>query len=726
MGLYQSVSFTVQAQEQSNPKLTINSSESTIQKVLLKIEKASGYNFRYSEEISKDTRLFSFHFEEEEFLEILHTIANDTGLEFKRNGKNISVKFQERKSVKGKVTDVQTGESLIGVTVSIKGTTQGSVTDFEGNYSIMAKPSDQLQFSFVGYANQYFRVGNNSKIDVVLESETKGLDEIIVIGYGAQSKAKVTGAISKVKTVELNKYPSRSFDQQLSGKVAGVQVNEFSGQPGANAQIVIRGTGTITAGSSPLVVVDGVPLTEGSGLGFINTNDIESVDILKDAASASIYGSRGANGVILITTKKGKVGAPKFNLDMYFGWQKRSDNVEYADAYDAAQYFTEARDWGYVSKDPVNRNIEDDRATRISKGANKRELRLNYLAPYLNGEKGLTNTNWLDELYRTAPVQNYSLSVSGGTEKTDYFVSGNYLQQDGTLIETDYSRISSSIKINSQLSKRVKLSFSLNPSYSKQNFFNSGSWNDDPAAMAIIAYPFFTPYNDDGSLNISAQLNANAAEDGALGENPVAIARMLRNNKTTFRTYGNAQLSFELIQGLQFKTMFGGDFRNDFADYFNPSAVGKYRGPAPKTASAQERNTRVENIISENTINYKLKSKKHELDLIAGMTYQKENSTYTKVKGTDIADDNITNIQGAGSHTVQASRYRWTQLSYLARAQYFYQNRYQISAAFRRDGSSRFGDKSKWANFPSLALGWIISEESFSKIANAYYDEVKS
>jgi len=632
---------------------------------------------------------------------------------------------QQSGSIRGTVVD-EKGQTMPGVSVFMTETAaskpEATITDAKGIFHFNnLKAGNRYTFSctYLGYEKQIsedflINSGNNNSILLRMKPAASGLNEVVVVGYGSQKKTKVTGAISQVKSEELNKYSGSSFAQQLAGKAAGVVINDASAQPGTDPQIVIRGIGTLTAGVSPLVVVDGFPLSEGSSLNSVNPQDISTIDILKDPASAAIYGSRAANGVILITTKQGRAEKNTVSFDFYTGIQQRSDKVKLADAYEFAQINTEARDWGYVSRNPANRSINDDYATRVSKGANKRDLRLNYIQPYLDHQPGLTNTNWLDEIFRNAPISSYNVALSGGNEKSKYYFSGNYFDQKGIVIETGLKRYSMSFKFDTKISQHFEAGLSLNPSYNQQKYFqNDASRSSDPIGMALIMYPFFSPYNTDGSLAISKQIIANTAEDGALGENPVATMLKVKYDKNQFRTFGNAYVSYKPIEGLSFKSLLGGDYSNSIIDFFSPSDVGEYRTPAPKPATAKETKGTIINYLWENTLTWDRTFGQHDINFLAGTTFQKESGNSTAVTGTGIPDNNISNIGGASSFSVIPARYIWTQLSYLARAQYAYAGKYLFSAALRRDGSSRFGSNAKWGNFPSLTAGWILSRENF-------------
>lgn len=632
---------------------------------------------------------------------------------------------QQSSRIKGMVLDDK-GTSLPGVTIQLNEagakTIRGAVTNEKGIFqfdNLKAGSRYDFLFSAVGYEKQMIsdyliNAADNNSLLIRMKPSSKALNDVVVIGYGQQSKSRVTGAISQVRSKELSRYNGASFAQQLAGRAAGVVINDASAQPGTDPQIVIRGIGTLTAGRNPLIVVDGFPLSEGTSFNSINPQDIETLNILKDPASAAIYGSRAANGVILITTKKGKQDQFHVSLDVYSGVQERADQVKYVNAYDAATYFTEARDWGYVSKNPAGRSISDDRATRLSKGASLRELRLNYLQPYLDKTPGLTNTNWLDEVFRKGKLNSYNLSISGGSAKTNYYISGNYFNQEGIVLNNGLKRYSGTIKIDSRPSDKLEIGVSLNPSYNTQDYFdNNANSSNDPISGIYIMYPFFSPYNPDGSLAISNQIKANTPEDGALGENAVALAQKIKNKRNTFRTFGNGYLSLELLKGLKFKTLAGGDVISTYFDFYNPSDVGQYRGAAPKPAIAIETKGLVVNYLWENTLTYNRSFGHHNLDLLGGYTFQKEMGNSTAVTAGNIPDDNLPNTSGGSAFSVETKRYTWVQISYLARAQYSYRDKYLFSATVRRDGSSRFGDNRKWGNFPSFTAGWVLSKESF-------------
>ena len=691
----------------------------SIEKALKTIEKQTSYSFFYKTELFEQLSQVQVNLKNATISQALAEVLKNQPVTYKIVDNIITISGKEQlnqfndKPVTGIIKDNK-GNPLPGASVTVKNTRISAMTDQNGAFKIVADEKAVLIITSISYKKIEVPVNGRTTLNITLEEDVSDLNQVVVIGYGNQSRGKLTSSISRVKSSDLNRYSGSNFAQQLAGKAAGVVINDASAQPGTDPQIIIRGIGTLTAGRSPLVVVDGFPLSEGSSLNSINPQDIETIDVLKDAAAGAIYGSRAANGVILITTKKGSAEKVKVTLDVYTGFQERNDNLKYVDAYEAAEYFTEARDNAYISKDPTHRSITDDRATRIAKGASLRELRLNYLQPYLDKQPGLTNTNWLDEVFRKAPMSSYNFSVSGGSEKNSFYVSGNYLKQDGIVINNGLERFSATIKLESKLSKMFKYGISVNPSYSYDKYFNNNGDNSgDVVSDVTISYPFFNAYNPDGSLAISQQIKGNTPEDGALGESPVALAKMIKNNRKDFRTFGNTYLEFQPIEGLKFKTLVGGDIRTNFYDYYNPSTVGAYRQAAPKPAVAIENDGTIYNYLIENTVNYNKSVGHHNFDVLAGYTFQSENGNATTITGSGISDDNITNIGGASTYTAAAARYTWTQISYLARFQYAFMDKYLLSGTVRRDGSSRFGDNNKWGNFPSVTAGYILSKEPF-------------
>ncbi|MEC3874563.1 SusC/RagA family TonB-linked outer membrane protein [Chryseobacterium salviniae] len=540
------------------------------------------------------------------------------------------------------------------------------------------------------------------------------LDEVVLVGYGKQSRKDISGSISSIKENDLKGIASGNFGDIIAGKATGIQVSTNNGTPGASPILRVRGIGTLTAGSNPLIVVDGFPLSEGSNLNSIDPNSISKIDILKDAASSAIYGSRGANGVILIETKQGKKGKLDITLDTYYGIQQRADKAKYVDAYDMAIYMKEARDNNYLSKG-TNRSASDDTATRKAKGATLRELIPDYLTPYLNKQPGLTNTNWFDEVFRKAAISNTTFTILTGSEKSKLAFTGSYFDQEGIVIGTDYKKYSSNINFVTEINKNLSLGASITPSYSIGHTAES---NGDASSynfvqMAQVMYPFFAPYDSNGNLIISEQIKANTSTDGALVENPIAVAKMVNRKYAMFKTFGNAFGELKFLKDFRYKLTVGGDYTNYEYNFFDPSTVGAYRTAAPDVTKASRTEYIRKNYLIENLLTYDKRIGNHSFNAIAGQSYQQENNNQVVTTASGFPDNSITNIAGGTSFKNDITQYKWTLISYFARVSYNFSNKYNLMASYRKDGSSRFGANSKWGNFYALSLGWTVSNENF-------------
>ena len=639
----------------------------------------------------------------------------------------------DEKKLRGTILD-ENGNPLIGASVVIKETGLGTITDLSGFFSLVVpwKETFTLTISYVGYQTQELVLFAQSDLVVTMEPTITDLNQVVVIGYGTGTKEKFNGAVSRVDKEKMNSFSSANLEQIMVGNIAGVQIFGNGKNPGDNSIIQIRGVTTLTAGISPLIVVDGVPLTEGASLSSINNQDIESIDILKDAASAAIYGSRASNGVILITTKKGKTGQSSKSstekltvvYDWYFGVQERIDKFELADAYGTAQFDYDARNYGYISGG-AERSIYDDNATRDANGGGKRSRVQHFLPDYLNGKPGLTNTDWVDAVFRTAPMQNHYMNLMGGSTNTGYSVSFGYFDQDNIIIDSDYKRFTNSIQVHSQPSKYVRFGISSNISFVTAHPTGEAGWSryglengdqPDPAFSIIMMYPYYPIYNADGYLALAAQLNDNNQNwDGPIAENTIAHVKLSDYTERFFRVFGNTYAEIEPLVGLRFKTLFGGDYNIGVEEFFAPSTFGNYRTPiADNKTQAFKNDDKRENFIFENLLTFnKTFGQQHTIDALAGYSYQQEMRNRTRLSGKDFTDDNVRNIAGATSITATSVSSKWALESFFSRLQYNFENRYSLSASFRMDGSSRFGVNTRYGDFASFSIGWTLSNESF-------------
>jgi TonB-linked SusC/RagA family outer membrane protein len=622
---------------------------------------------------------------------------------------------QQQKVIKGTVT-ASDGSVLPGVNILEKGTTNGVVTDFDGNYSIsLDDDSGILIFSYVGFKSVEESINGRSVIDVQLVEDAENLDEIVVIGYGSLNKRNLTGAVSKVNSSLLEELPDVSFQNKLAGKLPGVSISQTTGAPGGNVNIRIRGTGSISGGNDPLIVIDGFPVsndnnsasTQGSrqgstnvnenpqnALSTLNPNDIQDVQVLKDAAAAAIYGSRGANGVIIITTKRGSEGKPSFSFNASWGIQEVSKTYDMMDAYEFAEQNFIAR-------------------------ANSGTLSgyLDEWLPYLNDEPGLTNTDWQDALFRAAYMENYDLSIRGGNSRTKYYVSGNYANQDGIILGSGFKRYTARINLDTQLSDRLKIGVNLNPSLSISDLVPAENpyFVDGVVNLALLSLPTESIYNPDGSFNY----NQNSADGSGPFVNPIAIASLYKDELKQARFLMGSYLEWDLSKNLKFKTQLGLDFGNWKRAIYRPSTL-EFRGvEGPSNPTSRDFNTQQYNWLSENTLTYdKTFNESHHFNVLLGYTAQKNIRERTGLIATDYPNDLVQTINTNNNTITSAftANDEWALLSYLSRITYDYKGKYLINASFRRDGSSRFGANTKWGNFPSVSVGWRISDESFFNI----------
>ena len=710
-------------------KISLNFKNVSLERVFDEIESITDFKFLYKDKEINYLQKVSIKADKEQLSEILKRLLTSRKISYTLNGKQIILKPSkekvtiQKKSKPKEVPKIQltglvvdkSGEPLPGASVIEKGTSNGTQTDFDGNFKISVKDKNAvLIVQYLGYAKQEIPVLDKKSIKVVLLEEAGALDEIVVIGYGSLSRSKVLGAVTSVGAEDISELPVSSVDDAIAGRVAGVQIVS-DGAPGAGSTINIRGIGTLTAGGSPLIVVDGYPLTEGSDINAINPNDIESMNILKDAASTAIYGSRGANGVIIITTKKAKSDKITFNFNSFSGFQEVLNRPKFMNAYQFAEVVKEARDWGYVSADPANRNITDSNATRLSQGAVSRHLIPTNFDKYLEGTPGLTDNDWLDDIFRSGRIESYDIAVSGRSGNTNWYVSGGYFNQEGLILGSDFKRYIAKVNLNTKFSDKLSFGINLTPSTSNNNRVIDG-WTDSPLQQAILSEPFFTPYNNQGELNISQQIrwHNNRGTDGALAENPVAIALQRKDERNKFRLFGSTFLEYQIIEGLKFKTLLGGDYDYSFREAFRPASIGRYRNDVNATVAwATERTLVRQNIITENTFTYNKSFGKHNINGLAGYSYQKENSTRTFVDAPNLDSDNIPNIAGTAVTTTDKDISKWVRISYFGRVQYDYDSKYLITASTRRDGSSRFGANTKFGNFSSFSAGWVVSNEKF-------------
>ncbi|GAB3984144.1 TonB-dependent receptor [Spirosoma terrae] len=598
--------------------------------------------------------------------------------------------------VTGQVVD-EKGNSLPGVSVVIKGSTKGSTTDEQGNFQIVVpNPQTTLVFSFVGYQSKEIVVGNQTTLSVALVNDDQTLNEVVVVGYGSQLKKEVTGAVQTVSAAEIKDLPVSQIGQKLQGRLAGVQINQATGKPGQGISIRIRGQVSVTAGSDPLYVVDGFPIT--GNIAQLNPDEIEDLSVLKDAASTSLYGSRAANGVVLITTKKGKPGQTNISFTAYAGVQKvpQRGRVKMLNAVEFAQF---KKEFYEDQLQPVP-DIFQNPAQYEGK-----------------------NNDWYDALLRVAPIQSYNLSVSNNTEKSNTSLVAGVFNQDGVVLNNKYKRYSLRMNSNYNLSKRVAVGFNVAPSYVFDNTPRTdGDRGTGILFNALHTWPIMPIYDANGELT---KFNTLPSSTGNIFNYPnwVRAANELINETKNTNLLANAYVQYRPIEGLTLKSTINVEYQNSKFFYFNPStATSSINVPIPTTASSTRQS--LENIswLNENLATYSKSFNDHNFELLAGFTNQQYRQEFTRISANTYADDRLPTIQGAlnidRSGNPNATRNdinQWSLTSYLSRLTYNYKGKYLFTAAVRADGSSRFGTNNRWGTFPSASVGWVVSDEDFLK-----------
>ncbi len=606
--------------------------------------------------------------------------------------------FAQDRTVSGKVTSSEDGLGIPGASIAIKGTTRGTATDADGNYKITVSGSAVLSITSVGYLSQDVSVGSRSQIDVTLSADAKSLKEVVVVGYGTQKKSQMTGAISSVGAKQIQELPITNARQALQGRAAGVDVVQPGSKPGAGPQIRIRGRRSFNASNDPLYVVDGIPLS--SGIDDINPNDIVSMEVLKDASATAIYGSRGANGVVIISTKRGKAGATVVSVDSYYGFNQELGKIEVMNGKQFAEYKRESR--RAVGQYPYGPATAADDAKIFE----PREL-----ASIASGR----STDYVDGMLRSGAIQNHQVSVSGGSEKTTFNISGNFFQDIGVVKLQDFSRYTFRVNLDHKINDKIKIGLSTLIVNSVRN-----GENLNVLGGAMQENPLGEPYDKDGNLVFLP------TNDG-LRTNPFSelVDGVNLDENKRYRTFNSLFGEWDIAKGLKYRVNFGPDLTVGRAGRFIGAFTNNNRG-GNATGSINEQflfNWTLENIV---TYNKKFKDV-HNLSLTGLQSIQRDRDERTTISVNGIPAESAfyhrlgdaNQITGANTDLIE-----WTLLSYMGRVNYDFKEKYLFTATVRMDGSSRFGANTKFGIFPSFALGWNLSEEPFIKSITAI-DQLK-
>lgn len=709
-------------------KISINQKNISIESILLnEIENQTDYRFLFENTSFNYKKQIDIEVNKKQIEDVLNLIFKNTNVNFEIFGKQVILTkkilehdeikkskkvepilkeqvFQE--SISGTVFS-NTGEPLPGASIIEKGTTNGTQTDFDGNFSLTVKsPNAILLISYIGYANKEIKVDSQKRFDIKLEESSESLDEVLLIGYGSVKKSDVTGAMVSVKSEDFNKGVAVSPQQLLQGKASGVNIVQNSGQPGANTSVTIRGSGSVTSSNEPLYVIDGIPVSfqESNFLGqaatevdrsarqannplnMLNASDIESIDVLKDASATAIYGSRGANGVILITTKSGKTGKPRIEYNTYMSVSKIRKKLDLLSADEVRTFASE-------------RNISFDSRTDFSN-------------PTLAFGDGGNNTDWQDEIFKTAYTKSHNLAFSGGSEKTNYRASIGYQDQEGIIISSGLETLTSRLNINSKFLED-KLNVDVNLITSNEDTDNvplvggiTGDVGGDVIRDALRANPTVPVRDENGNFTYISQFV----------QNPVEQALLFEDITENDRIIGSISTNLSITENLDFLANLGFTRENISKKSYMPlsTRLGSESGGIGQIQTYKNTNELI-----ELTLDYhKEVFTNHQLKLLAGYSFQKFENEGTYIRRQGYVED-IIGFNGidAGQNIQQASSFAENNklASFFGRLNYDLFDKYLITVTVRLDGSSRFGSNNKWGTFPSLALGWKISEEAFLK-----------
>jgi TonB-dependent starch-binding outer membrane protein SusC len=740
-------------------KISLDLSNSTIEQVLDQIEAQSEFYFLYNQKLVDVTRKVDIVADNKPIKDILDNLFNGKDVEYLVMDRQIIL---SNKDEAGKMMELQqakvTGtvvndrnEPLPGVTILLKNTTLGTLTDVRGNFTLNNVPNGSvLVFSFIGMQSQEIAVGNKTMINVTLLEESVGLDEVIVIGYGTQKKRDVSTAISSVTMENLKDKPVATFTQAMSGQMAGVRILNSNNAPGGGTNIRIRGVSSINASNDPLIVIDGFPLKDGfnqtdNPLNAINTADIESIEVLKDASSSAIYGAQAANGVILITTKKGKLGKPTINVNVSTGYENMIHRMDVLNKEDFLKFMDDSRAQAYIVEDPnFGTNIPDaalwswtdDNATRIYNWTHYSSN----AGPMTPGntlyDRWITvtdetkarpyDTDWQDAATQVGKVQDFQLSTTGGTENLKYMISGGYYNQDGIVKEAGYNRFSFRANVELKVNNWMKTGLLLAPTL--ENLDVMANQETMFYNLASIA-PLYEPYDANGDPAYLGYTQGYWAEWNLSSYVNPLINYLIKDNKRTAKSLSTIFAEINLTKDLTFRSEFHTQFKNSERNYFLPTS---YPTASATTSRSQGLND-INSMLywnSQNFLTYNHMFGKHSVNAILGYSAEETSYRRTYINKYDYATDAVPTLNQAitvlsAQNDARTNTSSESMIGSFARAMYNYSGKYYFTASVRRDGSSKFGANKKWGIFPSFSAAWRVSDELFFSPLKNYVNDLK-
>ncbi|GBF20181.1 MULTISPECIES: SusC/RagA family TonB-linked outer membrane protein [Arenibacter] len=692
--------------------ISLNLTEVPIKAAFAEIESLTEFRFFYKNIDLDLNRKVTLKFKKKPINSILEELFKDQKIDFEVFDTQIVLKKSSERTntlqksnstttqpqqfkVNGTITD-DSGTPLPGATIVEKGTLNGTQSDFDGNYDLEVNNDAILIISYIGFVTKEISVGTQQTINVTLSENTAALDEVVVVGYGTKRKKDIISAVSVVDLEEVADVPAAGISRLLLGQAPGVNVASSSGRPGQNLDISIRGLGSLGAGNDPLWVIDGFPLESSDGL---NPNEIESISILKDAASTAIYGARGSNGVILVTTKKGKVGKTSVTLDVTTGFQNvpKDRRVDMMNAVEFGEFQKSSWIDRYIAS-----NGSEPSESEIPEGIR-------------NPENNTISTDWMDEILANSPLfTKYDLSIASGNEKTQSLITLGYMDQDGVVIKTNFERFNVRAKIDNKITDNITVGLNLSGSRTNERIIGAGN-RHTPVGLALWVDPREPVYNEDGSFNAYLGDKDTPGDLIFNSANPVQILHEQKTTLNTNRLLANSYAEFKFLKDFTFKSTLNASLVNSRYNQFTPSTLSgfSWNQPAPNNAVLNERYDETFNWSADQLLSYsKVLNEVHNVNALLGYTSQESTFRAIGGNGSKFPDDDVRFLQQAESIGVDSQESSWSLLAYFAQINYTFKNKYLVSATYRREGSSRFGSNNRWGNFPAISAGWRISEEA--------------
>lgn len=738
--------------------ITFSVKDASVKEVFSEIRKQAGYHFLYNENLVNKVPSITLTVKNEGVENVLTKVLSGNELTYTMRGKNITISksmakqkqaqlltVQQDSLVTGTVYNGEDGTTLGGVNVNVKGTRNRVATNGNGQFSIRVPANNPvLVFSYIGFSSSEVNSKTQSAATINLMPDAGSLSDVVVIGYGKQQRTEVTGAISSISAAQLKEIPATSFENAIQGKVSGVDISIPSGEPGASPQIRIRGTGSISAGNDPLYVIDGLPISRNTNLqpnngqrtvafaipkvnplASINPNDIQSIEILKDAASAGIYGSRGSNGVVMITTKKGLREQTQVNFNAYSGIQNATNLPRLMNSAELIQYAKDSRNANYLqTNDPTN-PLSKDYNPLYNPNTNAGRPNVDFILipeTYVNWDG--TDTDWLGLTFSPGTINNYNVSIGGGKDNFNYYTSAGFYDEKGIIEGSSLKRYTIKSSVVNDITDKIQVGANINLAYTNNHRVpaNAPYFANPPGIVysALVHSPVVHPYNADGTIN--QKVTQNQLGGGTTtADNPLAIMQAVKENLQNFRSFGNIYAQYNFLEDFTFKTYLGADIDNIQQSSYKGNSL-LYRGALKGDPYAQASAGLGVNWLWENTLNYNKKFNEHSVDAVAGYTAQHQTQELKVVIAQNFPDDQVQTISGGIVTGGNGIKEEWSLVSALARVNYAYKERYLASGTIRSDRSSRFGFGNQTGVFPSGSIGWRISSEPFFESIKAISD----